>query len=78
MGLALPEQLRQPRDVDGDPPRFVGGEHLRLPRLGLVVSRIDVRDRLPVGVSHDVAARYPVGKRRVFISPRRVLGQGDS
>jgi hypothetical protein len=28
--LALPQQLRQPRDVDGDPPRFVRRQHLGL------------------------------------------------
>jgi hypothetical protein len=35
---------------DGDPPRLVGREHLGLPRLGFALSRVDVRDRLPVGV----------------------------
>jgi hypothetical protein len=29
--LALPEEFRQPRDVDGDAPRFVRRQHLRLP-----------------------------------------------
>ena len=40
--LALPEQLRQPCDVDGDAPRLVGGEHLGLPRLGFALSRVEV------------------------------------
>jgi hypothetical protein len=55
--LVLPEQLRQPRDIDGNAPRLVLRQHL----LGLVLSRIDVRKFLPVGVSHDVAARHLVG-----------------
>jgi hypothetical protein len=31
--LPLPEQPRQPRDVDGDAPRLVGRQHLSLHRL---------------------------------------------
>ena len=38
VALTLPEQLRQPRDIDGDPARLGGGEHLGLQRLGLVLS----------------------------------------
>jgi hypothetical protein len=56
LGLALPEQLRQPRDVDGDASRLVCGQHLRLPRLGL-----NVRKFLPVGVPDDITVRRPVG-----------------
>jgi hypothetical protein len=48
--------LRQPRDVDGDPPRFVLRQHLGLQRFGFVVSGIDVRERLPVGVADDITA----------------------
>jgi hypothetical protein len=39
VALGLPQQLRQPCDVDRDAPRLVEGEHLRLPRFGFVVSR---------------------------------------
>jgi hypothetical protein len=35
--IRFPEQLRQPRDVDGDPSRLVGGEHFRLARRSLVL-----------------------------------------
>jgi hypothetical protein len=41
--------LRQPRDVDGDPPRLVLREHLCLPRFGVVVARIEVSEGLSVG-----------------------------
>ena len=34
---------------------------MKAPRLSLVLSRVDVRDRLPVGVPHDVAAVHLVG-----------------
>jgi hypothetical protein len=34
---------------------------LGLPRLGLVVARVEVGQRLPVGVTHDVAVRLLVG-----------------
>ena len=57
----LPWRLRQPRDVDGDPPRLVLRQHLRLPRLGLVVAGVEVGKRLPVGVADDVAAGDRLG-----------------
>jgi hypothetical protein len=38
--FSLPEQLGQPRDVDGDAPRLVSGEHLGLPCLRFVRSRV--------------------------------------
>jgi hypothetical protein len=44
-----------------DPSNLVVREHLRLPSLIFVVARIEVRERLSVGVSHDVTARYLVG-----------------
>jgi hypothetical protein len=50
IAIHLPKQPRQPRDVDGDPSRLVLREHLRLTRFGFVLSRVDVRERLPVGV----------------------------
>jgi hypothetical protein len=61
LALALSQQLRQPRDVDGDPPRLVRRQDLRLPSLGLVLSRVQVGERLPSRVAHDVAARDLVG-----------------
>jgi hypothetical protein len=43
--IHLPEQLRQPSNVAGDPSRLVFREHLRLQRFGRVVARVDVRER---------------------------------
>jgi hypothetical protein len=54
LALALPEQLRQPRDVDGDAPPLVLGQHLGLQRFGFPFSGIDVRERLIVGVADDI------------------------
>jgi hypothetical protein len=53
---ALRDQLGQSRDVGGNPPALVRREHLRLPRLGLVLAAVEIRDRLPVGVADDIAA----------------------
>jgi hypothetical protein len=53
--LTSPDQLRQPRDVGGDPPRLVGRQCLRLMGLGRIDARIDVRQRLAGGVADDVA-----------------------
>jgi hypothetical protein len=50
----LPERLRQPRDVDGDPSRFVLRQPLRPPRFDFALSGVDVRERLPVGVVNPV------------------------
>jgi hypothetical protein len=61
VGPDLPEQLRQSRDVDGDPSRLVVREHLSLPCLGFVVAGIDVGERLTVGVPDDIAAGHRVG-----------------
>jgi hypothetical protein len=58
---ALPEQLRQPCDVDGDAARLVLRENLRLSCFVFVVARVDVNERLAVGVADDVAAGYLVG-----------------
>jgi hypothetical protein len=52
--IGLPEQFRQPRDVDGYPAGLVLLQHLCLPRFGLVVAGVDVGERLPVGVPDDV------------------------
>jgi hypothetical protein len=73
IAITLPKQIRQPRDVDGDPPRFVFRQHLGLQRFGFAVTGIDVREPLPVGVADDVAAggilsaRQGAGKRRDVI-----------
>jgi hypothetical protein len=61
VAVPLAQQLRQSRHVDGDPASFVFGKHLGLHCLGFAVSRVDVDERLAVGVMDDVAARYPVG-----------------
>jgi hypothetical protein len=42
VALTLSEQLRRPRDIDGDPPGLVVRRHLRLPRVGFAVSRVDL------------------------------------
>ena len=59
--LALPEELGQPRRVHRDAPRLVGREHLCLARIGLTVAAVEIRQRLAVGVAHDVAAGDLVG-----------------
>jgi hypothetical protein len=59
--LDLPHQLRQPRDVRSDPPRFVVREHLSLSGFVLVLARIDEHERLPIRVADDVAAGHLVG-----------------
>jgi hypothetical protein len=55
------KQLRQPRDVDGDPPGLVLRQDLGLQRLGFAVPGVDVRERLTVGVADDIAACDLVG-----------------
>jgi hypothetical protein len=59
--LALPEQLRQPRDVRRDAACLIFCEHVRLPRLGLGLAAIDVGERSCTGVTDAIAARYRVG-----------------
>ena len=49
-----PKKLRQPRDVQRDPPRLVLRQHLRLPRFG-------EHKRLPARIADDVAAGHLVG-----------------
>jgi hypothetical protein len=44
LAFAAPEHLRQPRDVAGDAPRLVCREYLRLPRFGIILSRVDARE----------------------------------
>ena len=46
--------------VTGYPPRLVFCQHL-CPRLGPVVSGVDIGERLPVGVTHYIAAGHIVG-----------------
>jgi hypothetical protein len=50
-----PQQPRQPRDVQCNPPRFVRRENIRLPCFGIVVARIDEHEHLPLSVADDVA-----------------------
>jgi hypothetical protein len=52
VAVPLPHQLRQPRHVDGNPPRFVLRENLRLPCFVFVV------ERLPVGVTDDIDPEF--------------------
>jgi hypothetical protein len=56
VGLSFPEQFRQPRDIHGDPRRLVLCQDLGLPCLSFVIAGVKVRQRLPVGVTHDIAA----------------------
>jgi hypothetical protein len=46
---------------DRDAPRLVDREHLRLPRFGFAVPRVEVRESLSVGVANNEAARRQVG-----------------
>jgi hypothetical protein len=68
---------------DGDPPRLVVREHLRLPGFVGVVARVEVGERLPVGVPDDVAARHSVcspGRReaaRSFCQPAQGFGRRE-
>ena len=48
--LALPKQLRQPRDIDGDPPRLVFRQHPGLRGVGFAVLGVDVDEGLTVDV----------------------------
>jgi hypothetical protein len=67
--IRLAEQLRQPRDVDGDPSGLVLRQHLRLPCFGFVVAGMKYasacpltsRTTWPPGI---VSACQGVGKRR--------------
>jgi hypothetical protein len=59
----FPKQLRQPRDVDGDPSRLVLGQDLGLPCLGIVVAGAHEDERLSVGVPDDIAAGDRVDPR---------------
>jgi hypothetical protein len=61
VALGLPQQLRQPCDVDRDPPRLILREHLCLQSIGRIVARLQIGKRLAVGVADDVTARNGVG-----------------
>jgi hypothetical protein len=52
IALSLAKQLRQPRDVEGDPWRLVFRQDLRLPGFVLAVAGVQVRECLPVGGRH--------------------------
>jgi hypothetical protein len=64
LSFALPEQFRESRDVERDATRLVGGEHLRLPRVGFVVTAVELGQRLSVGVPDDITAAPLVGMPR--------------
>jgi hypothetical protein len=55
------QQLRQPRDVDGDPAHLIVREHLCLSGISLGFPTVEIRDGLPGGIADDIAARYLVG-----------------
>jgi hypothetical protein len=61
IGPDRPKQLRQPRDVDGDPSRLVIREHLRLSGISLGLPTVEIRECLPGGVADDVAPGHFVG-----------------
>ena len=52
--LALPKQIRQTCDIDGYSTKFVLGQHLRLQSFSRVVPRVQISQRLVVGVADDV------------------------
>jgi hypothetical protein len=62
------QQLRQSHHVDGDAACLVFRENLRLPCFVFVVTRIDVRERLAVGVTPPgiLSALQGGGNRRSF------------
>ena len=60
VAIRLPEQLRQPRDVDGDPSSFVVREHLCLSGISLGLPTVEIRERLTGGVADDIAAGHLV------------------
>jgi hypothetical protein len=68
--LRPPKQFRQPCDVERDAARLVGSQHLGLPCLVRVLTRVELGERLTAGVADDVAARYRVG------APGRREGEG--
>jgi hypothetical protein len=57
-------QVRQPRNIDRDPPRLVRREHLRLAGFGITVAGVDEGKGLPVGVADDIPARDGIGMPR--------------
>jgi hypothetical protein len=73
--LSLPQQLGQPRDVDGGRARVVFRQYLRLPGFVLVFAGVDLRQRLPVGVPDDIAARHRIGAPRA--GKRRDVIRGE-
>ena len=65
----FPISFGEPRDIEGDASRLMGPEGLCLPCVGFVFARIEVCERLPIGVPDDIAAgqvvrRCGAGKRR--------------
>src|SRR5262249_37375730 len=61
---SLSEQLRQPRDVDRDPPRLVKGQLLGLDGFAFGRTRIQIGECLACRVPHHISAG------EFFLSPR--------
>jgi hypothetical protein len=51
----LPQQLRQPRHIDGNSASLVLGQHLGLQRVGFIVPGVDVHER---PFADDIAAGF--------------------
>jgi hypothetical protein len=75
IAMVLPKQVRQPRGVDGDPPRLVGRQHLDLQWVGFVLPRVDADERPPVGVADDIAAPGISSARQGAGQSAHALGQ---
>jgi hypothetical protein len=67
----LPEQLRQPRDVNGDLSCFVVRAHLRLSGVSLGLATVELYERLPGGVTEACIqwVKAIFGHDRVFFGP---------
>jgi hypothetical protein len=71
IGLTFPEQLWQPRDVNGDPSRLVVREHLRLSGISLGLPTVEICERLTGGVPDDIAAGQPSSAVRALSTTRK-------
>ena len=69
------QEVRQPCDVHSNPPRLVLREHLRLQSFSRIVPRIQIGERLAVGVSDDVAARNGFGSPGWWEAAGRIRGE---
>src|SRR5262245_65685701 len=62
---SLSEYLRQPRDIDRDPPRLVKGQFLGLDGFAFGGTRIEIGERLTCRIANHIAAR------KFLFAPRR-------